>query len=82
MVTTRRSNIATLQSKPLRPLREEERAALERLVERASERVDRVRRARALLAVAAGASLAAASRMAGLGSPRAVASLVGRFNAA
>jgi len=65
----------------LRPLAGKERATLEHLIRRTSERVDRVRRARALLAVAAGASFAAAARAAGLRSPTTVANLVGRFNA-
>jgi len=54
---------------------------LERLIKRTSERVDQVRRARALVEVAAGASFAAAARRAGLRSATTVANLVGRFNA-
>lgn len=54
--------------------------ALERLVKRTSERVDRVRRARAILAVAQGQSFAAAAREAGLRSATTVANLVSRFN--
>jgi len=49
-------------------------------VQASSERVDRVRRARALLTVAAGASFAAAARDAGLRSGTTVANLVARFN--
>lgn len=64
----------------LRELAETERAALQRIVRASSERVDRVRRARALLTVAAGASFAAAAREAGLHSGTAVANLVARFN--
>ena len=51
------------------------------MVKRTSERVDRVRRAKALLAVAEGKSFAAAAGEAGLRSATTVANLVGRFNA-
>jgi transposase len=77
----RRGTIAKPQQESLRALSSEERATLERLVKRTSERVDRVRRARALWAVAAGVSFAAAARAAGLRSATTVADLVGRFNA-
>jgi transposase len=50
------------------------------MVQASSERVDRVRRARALLTVAAGASFAGAAREAGLRSGTTVANLVRRFN--
>jgi transposase len=66
----------------LRPLTGDERATLERLIKRTSERVDRVRRAQALVEVAGGASFAAAARRAGLRSATTVANLVGRFNTA
>jgi transposase len=81
VVGVRRSIIAAPQKEALRALTGEERTALERLVRRTSERLDRVRRARALLEVAAGASFAAAARAAGLRSATTVANLVGRFNA-
>jgi transposase len=81
VVTLRRSSIATPQKEPLRTLTDEERATLERLAKRTSERVDRARRARALLEVVAGASFAAAARAAGLHSATTVANLVGRFHA-
>jgi transposase len=81
VVTIRRSRIATTQKEALRTLAEGERATLERLIKRTSERVDRVRRARALLGVAGGTSFAAAARAAGLRSATTVANLVGRFNA-
>lgn len=68
------------QREGLRELAEVERAALQRIVQASSERVDRVRRARALLRVAAGASFAAAAREAGLHSGTTVATLVVRFN--
>lgn len=54
------------QKEQLRDLAETERAALRRMVQASSERMDRVRRARALLTVAAGGSFAAAARAAGL----------------
>jgi transposase len=66
---------------PLRPLAEAERVALEQIARASSERSDRVARAKALLAVAAGASFTAAARTAGRRSGDAVADLVGRFNA-
>jgi transposase len=80
VVTVRRSSIAAPQKEALRPLAREERATLERLARRTSERVDRVRRARALLEVADRVSFAAAARAAGLRSATSVANLVGRFN--
>ena len=70
------------QQEPLRELAETERAALRRMVQASSERVDRVRRARALLTVATGATFAAAAREAGLRSGTTVANLVARFNRA
>ena len=64
----------------LRPLTIAERTALERLIRTSSERVDRVRRAHALLAVAQGQAYTQAARQAGLQSSSTVAALVGRFN--
>jgi transposase len=64
----------------LRALTAEEHAALRRVSRASSERADRVRRATALLAVAAGASFAGAARRAGFRSGPAVADLVARFN--
>lgn len=72
--------MSTPQKAPLRALKAEEFAALERLVKATSERMDRVRRAQALLAVHQGQSFAAAAGQARLGSGTAVANLVGRFN--
>lgn len=63
----------------MRPLTPAEQAVLERVVRASSERVDRVRRATALLAVAQGAAFAGAARQAGLRSGSAVAGLVQRF---
>jgi transposase len=63
----------------LRELKEEEQKELKRVVKATSERVDAVKRAKALLAVAAGATLTKASQEAGL-SREAVAQMVMRFN--
>jgi transposase len=57
-----------------------EQATLERLAKATSERVDRVRRARALLAVAQGQSYPQAARHAGMSSPSTVFYVVHRFN--
>jgi transposase len=72
--------MAPPQNEPLRALTAEEQARLERIARSSSERVDRVRRARALLAVAAGQSFAQAAVQAGVHSPTTVAQLVGRFH--
>jgi transposase len=72
--------MGTPQKEHLRELAETERAALRRIVQASSERVDRVRRARALFAVGGGASFAAAAREAGLHSGTTVANLVARFH--
>ena len=72
--------MASPQKEPLRPMTSEEQAALDRITKAGSARVDRARRARALLAVAAGQSFAQAARHAGFRSGTAVASLVARFN--
>jgi transposase len=63
----------------LRELKEEERKELKRVVKATSERVDSVRRAKALRAVAAGATLTAAGQEASL-SREAVSQLVMGFN--
>ena len=68
------------QQEPLREMTELERRGLQHIVQASSERVDRVRRAHALLTVAAGGSFAAAAREAGLRSGTSVANLVARFN--
>lgn len=72
--------MARHQREPLRGLAEAERAELERLGRSGSERVDRVRRATALLAVAAGETFVAAAARAGLASSSTVTGLVRRFN--
>jgi transposase len=68
------------QTETLRPLTAAEQRALERLTQASSARVDRVRRARALLAVAQGQPFAQAARQAGFRSGSTVAGLVQRFN--
>lgn len=72
--------MAPPQKQPLRALTAEEQTRLERIARSSSERVDRARRARALLAVAAGQSFAQAAAQAGVHSPTTVAQLVGRFH--
>ncbi len=72
--------MAALQKEPLRAFTTEDETALHRIARASSERVDRVRRAKALLRVAQGPSFAQAAREAGFRSATAVANLVGRFN--
>ncbi len=72
--------MATAQKTALRALTTEKQVALERLTKASSERVGRVRRARALLAVARGETFARAAERAGLRSRTTVADLVSRFN--
>jgi transposase len=72
--------MATPQKVTLRLLTPEEQASLERLGKATSERVDSVRRATALLAVAHGSSFAGAARQAGWRSGTTVGNLVVRFN--
>ena len=73
--------MARQQKEGLRGLTDEERATLARVARQTSGRHDEVRRAAALLAVAAGASFAAAARAAGYAGGSAVHALVKRFNA-
>lgn len=68
------------QNQQLRELAETERVALQRMVRASGARVDRVRRARALLTVAAGGTFAAAAREAGMRSGTTIANRVTRFN--
>jgi len=68
------------QKEPLRRLRAAERSALEEIARAGSERADRVARAKALLAVAAGKRFTDAARAVGRRSGDAVSRLVGRFN--
>src|SRR3954452_9600140 len=69
------------QKQPLRTLTEEEQAELTHLARAWGEPAAHVARARALLAVSAGASFTAAALAAGRKSGDGVAKLVGRFNA-
>jgi transposase len=73
--------MARAQKEGLRTVTAKERQVLTRMATAPTERVDRMRRATALLAVAQGQSLPAAAQAAGLGSPSTVAGLVWRFNA-
>jgi transposase len=65
---------------PLRAMTQEEEQALERTVKASSERVDVVKRARALLAVRAGKAYSEAAQEAGYTSGDSVSQLVERFN--
>jgi len=69
------------QKEPLRALSEQEERELKRVAKATSERVDVVRRAKALLGVAAGKPLTQAAQEAGLKSGKGVGRLVKRFNA-
>jgi transposase len=68
------------QKHPLRPLSEQEARELQRLVKASSERLDVVRRAKALVAVAAGQSFTQAAQQAALKSGDGVGKLLARFN--
>jgi len=72
--------MATAPKTPLRAITAAERTILVRITRASSERLDRVRRARALLAVADGQSFAAAGRQAGFRSGGTMTALVRRFN--
>jgi len=72
--------MTTMQKERLRPLTIGEQREMKRIVKASSERVDRVKRATALLAVAGRRSFCAAARAAGYQSPQAVTYLVRRFN--
>ena len=65
---------------PLRAMIQEEEQALQRTVKATSERVDVVKRARALLAVRAGKAYTKAAQEAGYKSGDSVSQLVERFN--
>src|SRR5713226_1092122 len=80
VVDAGRWRMARPQKEQLRALTAAEQATLEQLTKRTSERVDRVRRASALLAVARGERFATAAREAGVRSATTVANLVSRFN--
>ncbi len=59
--------MARPQKARLRPLAETERTALDQITRAGSERADRVARAKAVLAVAAGRSFTAAAQAMGVG---------------
>ena len=73
--------MAQPQKEPLRALSEQEERELQRTVKATSERLDVVRRAQALLAVARGKPFTQAAHEAGLKSGKGVGKLVKRFNA-
>lgn len=68
------------QKAPLRPFSPQEYQQLQHMVKATSERLDRVRRARAVLAVAEGHSFTQAAHQAGFKSGDSIAQLVERFN--
>jgi transposase len=68
------------QKHPLRPLTDQEERELRRIEKASSERVDVVRRARALLAVAAKQTFPQAAAAAGFAEAHSVSQLVERFN--
>lgn len=72
--------MATMQKERLRPLTIAERRELTTITKASSERLDRVRRATALLAVAGGQPFTHAAQAAGLRSGTTVTHLVRRFN--
>jgi len=72
--------MATMQKERLRPLTIAQQRELKTITTASSERVDRVRWATALVAVAGGQSFSAVARAAGYRSPQAVIYLVRRFN--
>jgi len=71
-----------MQQERLRPLTLAEQRELKRMMQASSERLDRVRRATAVLAVARGQAFEVAAREAGLRSGTTVSNLVRRFNRA
>jgi transposase len=73
--------MAQPQKEPLRALSEQEEREVQRLAKATSERLDVVRRAKALVAVAAGKPFTEAAHEAGLKSGDGVGKLVKRFNA-
>lgn len=68
------------QKEPLRRLSQQAQQELQRIVKATSERMDVIKRARALLAVAGGHGFSSAAREAGFASGDTVCHLVKRFN--
>jgi len=69
-----------MQKEPLRELTEQEERALQKLVKSSSERMDVVKRAKALVSVRAGKSYTEAAKVAGYKSNDTISRLVSRFN--
>jgi len=80
IVMRRRVTMTRRQKDPLRPLSAEEREVLERISRAHSDPASDVARAKALLAVADGASYTQAAQVTGRRSGDAVGQLVSRFN--
>src|SRR5437660_6430868 len=76
----RNAKMSKVQKDPLRELTQQEGQCLEKLVKSTSERVDVVKRAKALLLVRSGKSFTEAAKEAGYQSNDAVGQLVSRFN--
>src|SRR5579864_5947021 len=74
-------SMAQPQKEPLRAMSEQEERELRRIAKATSERVDVVRRAKAVLAMAEGKPLTVAAQGAGLRRGKGVGQLVKRFNA-
>jgi len=72
--------MSKVQKDPLRELTQREERALQKLAKSTSERVDVVKRAKALLSVRAGKSYTEAARNAEYKSNDTISELVGRFN--
>lgn len=72
--------MSRVRKDPLRSLRDDEREVLEKVSRAGSERVDRAKRAKALLAVADGKSYVDAAEDAGYGLNDSVSRLVTKFN--
>jgi transposase len=68
------------QKEPLHPLSEQEQHELQRIAKASAERMDVIKRARALLAVANGQGFSQAATSAGFASGDTVCQLVARFN--
>jgi transposase len=80
MEARRKQAMPMPQKHPLRPLTKQEERELRRIEKASSERVDVVRRARALLLVAASQTFPQAAAAAGFAEARSVSQLVERFN--
>lgn len=72
--------MSTIQKDPLRELTQQEERALQKLAKSTSERLDVVKRARALVSVRAGKSYIEAAEVVGYRSNDTISRLVSRFN--